>query len=374
MNKNLLIRKFDFEKKIIFNSLTKNISIVKNEGLNDFIKNNNQDFKEIIREIDKVKSKKLALQISMTNSCNLKCSYCFNNGKKETKEIKTNFSIVKKLIKHIKEKQVKSIDIIFTGGEPLIKEKKLVYYIIFFNKIISKYKLNKSISLITNGILLSKDKIEKFYNLGLDNIQITIDGISKEGKFTRDNDSSLDKILKLLFEYNLINITLRLNINHENFENMKEIIFKLEKFKNKNMYVDIKRIYPTSSQKKIDYFRYHNLLPNKLINLYNQMKKLNIRYKGSYFDLFLENCSMESDSFFHVNENNQIDKCPYLSQNKLILLKQHCEKCSYSIFCKESCFFTKNNKFMSIKEKYCDYHFYNKIIKFIIKDIKEKRI
>lgn len=112
----------------------------------------------------------------ITSNCNLQCSHCYNQERywnKSYRELsKDQIDIV---IKKLKELEFSGIHLL--GGEPLIA-KELIY-------IIEKAKDSKlEISIVSNGTLLTKNLMEKFCELGIESI-----GISLEGTRAKEHDT-----------------------------------------------------------------------------------------------------------------------------------------------------------------------------------------
>ena len=129
-----------------------------------------------------------------------------------------------KVIDFIKERSPNSssISIKWYGGEPLIEFNKIVQ---ITNEVKPLFE-NFSASIITNGYLLTPDKIEQFEELGIRQIQITLDGpeeIHNKRRPLKNGKGSFNQILRnidYLFSVNeKIFVTIRVNIDRSN-ENM----------------------------------------------------------------------------------------------------------------------------------------------------------
>ncbi|MGE5474499.1 MAG: radical SAM protein [Ignavibacteriales bacterium] len=157
----------------------------------------------------------------LTEDCNLRCKYCYENGNRCT-ESYMSFETAKKtaefLIENALKNGVKKLRLTFFGGEPLLN---LDVMIKFFNYVVDRAKqcnMGLFFSIITNGTIYNK-KFEEFI---LDwykttksvNIQISIDGIPEvqdknritaNGKLT--SEMVVKNILKLktFLEENKIN-------------------------------------------------------------------------------------------------------------------------------------------------------------------------
>lgn len=106
--------------------------------------------------------------IAVTNDCNMQCKGCYVGQKKEY----LDFDIFQdKILKEFVEAGGKSIG--FSGGEPLL-------YLHIFSCIKLAKQNGIETSLVTNGILLTKENAKKLKNAGLDRIQISLDAGNPE--------------------------------------------------------------------------------------------------------------------------------------------------------------------------------------------------
>ncbi len=109
----------------------------------------------------------------VTYACNLKCKHCYASaGKKAPDELTT---------KEAKEaidlfRKIGVVAIAFSGGEPLVR--KDIFELIEYAK-----KRDFYVSMASNGTLITKKIAQKLKEVGLDYIEISLDGFEK----THDN-------------------------------------------------------------------------------------------------------------------------------------------------------------------------------------------
>lgn len=110
------------------------------------------------------------LHLYLTNKCNLSCPHCYMySGQANTEELTTD-EIINLLINFKKETGGQNITI--SGGEPTVRED--------FDFIVeSAYSIGLKIKVLTNGSLLSKNRIKRLSHF-LDSVQISLDGFSEE--------------------------------------------------------------------------------------------------------------------------------------------------------------------------------------------------
>ncbi len=122
------------------------------------------------------------VQMVVTRRCNLDCSYCneYDNTSKDV-SYKLLYSNIRKL------ERLGAFSLTFTGGEPLLHPKLIS---------IIRYAKNRLpiVTLITNGFLLTKEKISQMQDAGLDHIQLSIDGLHENGNTKKTMDNLKDKL------------------------------------------------------------------------------------------------------------------------------------------------------------------------------------
>ena len=130
------------------------------------------------------------LRVSITDRCNLHCSYC---RPKEGISLKGHEDILRyEEIIRIVSMAVKLglIKVRITGGEPLVRRG-------FIEFIARLKKINglQDISLTTNGILLEK-YAQGIFDAGIHRINISLDSLNKEKYFHITNGGNLEAVLQ----------------------------------------------------------------------------------------------------------------------------------------------------------------------------------
>lgn len=153
--------------------------------------------------------------LMLTDKCDLKCSYCFFKGKRERDTLPTEK--VLDVLRCCAEFGYTNIHL--AGGEPFLHPG-----IMDVIAACSKYDLFTTIS--TNGIRLTKERIESLERIGLQRIQISLDSlrkstlqdISKSTKSSRIIDN-----LKLLSRKKMIATTVRTVVTKSNYKEIMEL-------------------------------------------------------------------------------------------------------------------------------------------------------
>lgn len=172
-------------------------------------------------------SKTMTLVIAPTTGCNFECPYCFE-PKKDPRIITKD--VESKIIDFINDrKDIDSISLTWYGGEPLLMADAIER---LYNRI--KEETDKTIiyqDIITNAYLITDKVIDMFRNIGINNIQISLDGIEKNHNKTRFLKGShkptykkiKENIKHLAQELPELSISLRVNIKKSNCDDFVKI-------------------------------------------------------------------------------------------------------------------------------------------------------
>ncbi len=110
------------------------------------------------------------LDLNVTNRCNLRCRHCcFDSGNTRMDEL--GFEDLQKVLRDAKEAGAWRFDM--TGGEALLR--KDAFDIIKYGK-----ERGYRIELLSNGLLLSQNTVDRLKEIGLDAVGISLDGSSAE--------------------------------------------------------------------------------------------------------------------------------------------------------------------------------------------------
>jgi len=109
---------------------------------------------------------------NFTYSCNLKCKHCYEDAGYHRQELTTDqaFTAIDKL-SEVANVGLPSLS--FSGGEPLLRKD-------FFEVLAYAKNRIPYISVATNGTLLTKENVKKLKDVGVDYIEISLDGASTE--------------------------------------------------------------------------------------------------------------------------------------------------------------------------------------------------
>lgn len=232
--------------------------------LNHYIKNPQLKFLGLLI-LHITKKRYLALHFDPVNACNLRCKMCYFTDKNYVKNLKGIFP---------------SEDIAYFGNAFFNRALKLqigcgTEPTLYKNideivKTATKYKVPQ-ISLITNGILLEKEKTEKWVANGLSEIVLSLHGVKKdtyENLMEKGNYEVFLNALQIIKEIkNKYPLKLRINytFNEDNFEELNDFYKTFGKYN-----LDFLQIRPI---RKMGNTTYNNFSLGKIIPIYNRLRK-----------------------------------------------------------------------------------------------------
>lgn len=178
-----------------------------------------------------------------SEQCNLACKYCFlgnnnaekrshfslKNMSKETADKGIDFFIRQIKLSGLDSEKNKPV-VIFYGGEPLVNYDILVYIAEKLNGMRSYEKCieNLEMSMVTNGLLLTEERVLKLKELGV-SIAISVDGFTEKANDMRVDTagkSVYSRILKTLDMCKKIgvDVSLSVTLSEETIKNTKDIL------------------------------------------------------------------------------------------------------------------------------------------------------
>ncbi len=192
------------------------------------------------------RSDKVTLSVYLTNDCNFRCEYC------EQPHIHKNIdgAVVTNIISWIDKQSrlVKKIEIVWFGGEPLLRYEDMKLII---NRALDICKENNCIlynTIVTNGYLLTHKRLVEMKKMQFKGFQITVDGDKASHNNNRhliNGEGSYDIVLNNLIDAANLGfiITLRMNVNLSNITSFKETLDNIPIEARKNITVSIANIF-----------------------------------------------------------------------------------------------------------------------------------
>jgi uncharacterized protein len=293
----------------LLNSLIENKNIVESE--NEVI--NILKFKSYQ---DRFRDDVLDLAIAPTMDCNFYCFYCFEKYKHAdymTEETENN------IIKYIQSFKADKLHILWFGGEPLLNFKSIKN----ISRKLFENQYDFEASIITNGYLLTKEKVDLLKSLNINSVQISLDGVGdvhnkrrthKKGYETFDKIiENLDYLVKYAAD-NSVLVSIKVTVDKDNKQAFPDVFEYIRKRYPKELEqnvinVDVNFVNSSSNNdvsscvlKSFDKIEYYKYL-------------LDIGFDKKYVGFLLEprlaitECMMRAVNSFGIGPNGYLYKC-----------------------------------------------------------------
>jgi len=160
----------------------------------------------------------------LTYRCPLRCPYCSNptDWAKRRNELDTETWL--RVFREAEDLGVVQLNL--TGGEPLVRKDLEAL-------IAGARKLDLYTNLITSGIPLSRERLERFRAAGLDNVQISVQDVTAEASDRIAGLRSFDKKLEVAGWVKDLGMPLTLNVvlHRDNLDHVAELIALAERMR-----------------------------------------------------------------------------------------------------------------------------------------------
>ena len=193
------------------------------------------EFARVIREYnDYIRAddpETLQYTIALTTACNLRCIYCFEEShvpefaSPETMDAIVNY-VRKELEAH---PSVKNLHITWFGGEPMLTYEQIISMSDSLMEVCSRLNVRYSASMISNGLLITEEKLRNLKAHGLSSVQITLDGSPEDcERFKKGRKQDFEQLIRNLPVLNSIcRIKVRLNACVDNLPGILDMYRKL---------------------------------------------------------------------------------------------------------------------------------------------------
>lgn len=267
---------------------------------------------------------RMCLQILTTTGCNFKCPYCYQEGicREERISLKTIRTLETFLKKYISEhNKIKKIFLILHGGEPTTNWKYVPEIFAMINRICQFADLEYDTQIITNGYLLTKEKIDLLVANHLRNVQITIDGVGEitdRRRVARNGGPTFDTIIsnihKILETDTTGKVRIRINYDKGNATYVPETIdFLANEFPDERVEVTLGYITKTlDALESNQYINQYGIQLSELIDYYPKFhrKLREVGYSPENLLIFDGLCVSKMRHNMLISPSGEIYKCP----------------------------------------------------------------
>ena len=182
-------------------------------------------------------AEKVGVTFVLTYSCNLSCTYCYEQGVRSRGGF-MNTTVIDAIMKFARRQieRKHSAKFFFSrlyGGEPLLNWKGCQHILTHIENMVDEYSIENFTSLITNATLFTDPMWEIFSSFGLEKLQITLDGCKEDHNKRRimpDGSGTYDMIMKAIgraFDMGIIP-EIRVNLDEENYRSIESLFDDLK--------------------------------------------------------------------------------------------------------------------------------------------------
>ncbi len=238
----------DYEKDFLQLSkenFSNNLELIEILKYGNMLIEDNVDEVELLKSrhlIGRFNTQRLMLTIAPTLNCNFACSYCFEEGyRNSTMDQRTQDAIIDFVQKY--RPSLTNLRVSWYGGEPLLALDSIENLTNRFINLLEN-KIAYSASILSNGYNLTKEVARKLRELYIDRIHITIDGnrqVHDQRRMLINGEGTYERIIGNIKEtIDIIPITIRINVDYSNIKTLDTLLDEFDSlcFKNKiNFYI-----------------------------------------------------------------------------------------------------------------------------------------
>jgi uncharacterized protein len=187
----------------------------------------------------------LFVTVEVTQNCNLKCLYCYQNAYRTSGYLADNsFDDLVYYVRTVVcsgERTIHTVNLNIIGGEPLLYKAIVRNIVGRFRSLADKLGVNLLCSMDTNGVFLDDSTVELFDVL---HVALTNKTDHDKMRIQKNNKATYDRILRNLSDCrekinSLSRFSVRFNANNENYNKLYQLYDDLGECGLKNYDIDI---------------------------------------------------------------------------------------------------------------------------------------
>lgn len=265
------------------------------------------------------------LIINPTQDCNFRCWYCYEKHPQGRMEPEIMDRIRKFVDNIAAQGDLKKFSLAWFGGEPLLYFNEVVYPLsMYIKQCMNEHNIEFTNTMTTNGYLLTNDLIDKYKEISLNDLQVTLDGDRDNHNKIRNyrGTPSFDRILQncidLTEAYPDACIRLRINYNTKSIQHdFSQILDCIPYHLRSRFIVQFQRIWQTYEKEGND-DNVKKLLEENFVKLKETGFKLSFNTTYNIFKGIV--CYADRKKYANINYDGNIYRCTaqdYTSENVL---------------------------------------------------------
>jgi len=258
------------------------------------------------------------MNVILTNACNLSCSYCYEQHNKDFGRF-TSDSLLKAYDWLLNNSQQRYKRFQFFGGEPLIHKDLILEFLTKNWQYLTKnyYNNGQSVTMITNGLLLTKDFMKQFFGYDFTYMLVSLDTLRVEIDHRELKQEDIDQIINVVSElpvYAKNRITFRCTLTQQGAPYFVEYIDRLYSVGVRNIIV-----HPLVHDSSIGYISWNmdtwNGLHSDIVNLLDKYADLEISFSEGVGQKVENNCLVGSD-MIAIDASGDFSGCYFFTNMK----------------------------------------------------------
>ncbi|MDH3523416.1 MAG: radical SAM protein [Acidobacteriota bacterium] len=174
----------------------------------------------------------LNLTILPTMGCNLRCTYCYQVRQGLVMREETLEALVREVEARAASSEIDGIEVDWFGGEPLLARGVIAELSARIREIAGRHGLAYRAVMATNGTLLDDATVELLAGVGVEEVQITLDGPPEVHDRTRpraDGAASFDAVVRgILAASRRLEVVVRINVDRHTVGDAWKVLDYLE--------------------------------------------------------------------------------------------------------------------------------------------------
>lgn len=264
----------------------------------------------------------LSLTIAPTSDCNFRCPYCYEKDVLHMQRMTDETA--DKIIEFVKHKAagIEALNVTWYGGEPLLEYQRILDLSKKFLDICKEYKIGYNAGIVTNGYLLTEERLKHLIEYKVSTIQITLDGtkeIHDNRRYLKNHGGTFDKIISNLLSFetmaeeieNFPAINIRMNLDRTNEKDAYKLLNYIDSLPLRKYVVpyvagvydadDKEHLYTLTNSEYV-------AIKNEFINKFEQ-KGFHVDYQAFYPQKITSCCCCDRIDSFVVDAHGKLYKC-----------------------------------------------------------------